>query len=103
MISNGVADPPTQSQLIKDLASAILQVSQAIDDRYLKKPLVLDEKDKRKADEKEKEKEGLSVMERWQISLMSSTSFSQLYLHFSTLGKSLVSPLSWTCRAAKPL
>lgn len=94
----GIYDIKPKHVCIRDLACAILQISQSVDERYLKKPLGQDEKEKskekRKNEEKEdgdrvrdKEKEGLSALQKWQVSLMVSTSFSQLFLHLSTLGK----------------
>ncbi|XP_071453567.1 bromodomain adjacent to zinc finger domain protein 1A isoform X2 [Hetaerina americana] len=97
--------------IVKQLASAILQVAQCIEHRYLKKPLGEDQKSQEKrmkamlSKKKIKEEEGddgsedgrdkddimsiSSPMERWETSLMASTSLSQLYLHFYTLDNSI--------------
>lgn len=99
----GCGDIKPKFSCIGDLASAVLQISQGVDDRYLKKPLGLSDKEKEKSKEKQKKnekeegekeekkekKEGLTVLQKWQVSLMASTSFSQLFLHLSTLGKYL--------------
>ncbi|XP_046402688.1 bromodomain adjacent to zinc finger domain protein 1A isoform X2 [Ischnura elegans] len=96
---------------INQLASAILQVAQCIEHRYLKKPLGEDQKSQEKrmkamlSKKKNKDEEGddgsddgkdkddlmstSSPMERWETSLMGSTSLSQLYLHFYTLDNSI--------------
>ncbi|XP_052121345.1 bromodomain adjacent to zinc finger domain protein 1A isoform X2 [Frankliniella occidentalis] len=98
---------------VRDLACAILQVSQGIDERYLKKPLGLDDKEKSKEKQKknseekeetEKEKDGLTTLQKWQVSLMASTSFSQLFLHLSTLDSSIQwskSALNANCRLCR--
>lgn len=112
----GSCDIKPKYTCIRNLASAILQVSQGVDDRYLKKPLGLSDKEKEKAKEKqrkneedgekekEKEKEGLTVLQKWQVSLMASTSFSQLFLHLSTLDSSIQwskSALNANCRLCR--
>lgn len=96
VVNMGFGDIKPNYACVKDLACALLQVSQSVDERYLKKPLGQDdEKDKKdklkknnddKEEEKEKEKDGLTALQKWQVSLMASTSFSQLFLHLSTLG-----------------
>lgn len=102
---------------VRDLACAILQVSQGVDERYLKKPLGIDDKEKEKSKdkhkknaedkddaEKEKEKEGLTILQKWQVSLMASTSISQLFLHLSTLDSSIQwskSALNANCRLCR--
>ncbi|XP_065338949.1 bromodomain adjacent to zinc finger domain protein 1A [Cloeon dipterum] len=105
------------------LASAILQIEQAVETKYLQKPLGEDEKEKQKrlkklqakkaTDEEEEEDEPKeevpkvdmpSQIERWEISLMASTSFSQLFLHFSSLENSILwskSALNARCRICR--
>ncbi|XP_034233074.1 bromodomain adjacent to zinc finger domain protein 1A isoform X2 [Thrips palmi] len=114
----GSCDIKPKYSCIRNLASAILQVSQGVDDRYLKKPLGLSDKEKEKSKEKQrkneeqedgekekaKEKEGLTVLQKWQVSLMTSTSFSQLFLHLSTLDSSIQwskSALNANCRLCR--
>lgn len=75
-----------QRPVIRDLASAILQLEQSVEIKYLKQPLGLDEK------EKDKDRDQLKNRlrkEKWELSLMSSTSLSQLFLHFSSLDNSI--------------
>ncbi|GLG93051.1 Homeotic protein female sterile [Gryllus bimaculatus] len=68
---------PPCNPVIKDLASAILQVGQSLDSRCIKKPL---------ADERGNVK---SRIKYWEDSLMNSTNFSQLFIHLSTLENSI--------------
>ncbi|XP_014255496.1 bromodomain adjacent to zinc finger domain protein 1A isoform X2 [Cimex lectularius] len=84
-----------QRPVILDLASAILQLSQAVDIQYLKRPLGFDPK------ERDKDKFDLTsptpTMLRWEKALMESTNFSQLFLHLSTLENSIL----WEKSASK--
>ncbi|KAG7202578.1 hypothetical protein KM043_009773 [Ampulex compressa] len=82
--------PPNENELthnvkqqvtIKQMACAILQLSYAIEQRYLQKPLGVNEKDKKSSSE--------DIKERWEQSLMASTSWSQLFIHLSTLENSV--------------
>ncbi|EEB13984.1 bromodomain adjacent to zinc finger protein domain 1, baz1, putative [Pediculus humanus corporis] len=68
-----------QNSVVNDLASAVLQIARSVEPRYLQKPLSNDEK----------KKEKMTAMERWEASLMSSTSFAQVYLHVATLENSI--------------
>ncbi|CAB0031229.1 unnamed protein product [Trichogramma brassicae] len=81
---------------IKQMACAILQISYAIDHKYLKKPLGSEEKDKKNATEE--------AIDRWQQSLMASTSWSQLFVHLNTLDNSIQwsrSALNAQCRVCR--
>ncbi|XP_059474991.1 bromodomain adjacent to zinc finger domain protein 1A [Neocloeon triangulifer] len=108
---------------VRSLASAILQIEQAVEAKYLQKPLGEDEKEKQKRlkklqkkaaeDEAEEEDEPNeedpkadlpNQIERWEVSLMACTSFSQLFLHFSTLENSILwskSALNARCRICR--
>ncbi|XP_078034586.1 ATP-dependent chromatin assembly factor large subunit isoform X2 [Augochlora pura] len=83
-----------QQALIKDLADAILQLYHAIDQKYLVKPLI-NEKDKKHLDDHKA---------RWEQSLLASTSWSQLFVHFTTLenciswNKSVLNAHCYICR-----
>lgn len=46
----------------------------------------IDYKERNKDKDNLKKEDYLRVKERWETSLMSSTSFPQLFLHFTTLG-----------------
>lgn len=88
---------PKQQVAIKQVACAILQISHAIEPKYLKKPLGIDEKDKKPASED-------VVRDRWEQCLMASTSWSQLFLNLSTLENSIAwarSALNAQCRICR--
>ncbi|XP_012285440.1 bromodomain adjacent to zinc finger domain protein 1A isoform X2 [Orussus abietinus] len=85
-----------QQTAIKQMACAILQLLHAIEPKYLKKPLGPDEKDKKWPSEE--------IKERWEHSLMFSTSWSQLFVHLSTLENSVAwgrSALNAQCRICR--
>ncbi|KAH0556601.1 bromodomain adjacent to zinc finger domain protein 1A isoform X1 [Cotesia glomerata] len=97
--------PPDENELVVDskqqmrirqMACAILQLSQAVEHKYLKKPLGHDDKDKKHLGEEGKE--------RWEHSLMMSTSWSQLFIHINTLESSIAwsrSALNARCRICR--
>ncbi|XP_063221980.1 bromodomain adjacent to zinc finger domain protein 1A isoform X2 [Bacillus rossius redtenbacheri] len=70
----------SQRPVVKNLASALLQVAQAMDPKYLQKPLAPDEVN---------DNYDWSAMERWESSLMACTSLAQVFLHLSTLDNSI--------------
>jgi bromodomain adjacent to zinc finger domain protein 1A len=85
-----------QQMTIKQLACAILQLSQAIEQRYLQRPLGPDQKDKKWS--------GEEMRERWEQSLIASTNWSQLFIHLSTLHNSVAwdrSALNAQCRICR--
>ncbi|XP_066598355.1 bromodomain adjacent to zinc finger domain protein 1A isoform X2 [Prorops nasuta] len=85
-----------QQAAIKDMACAIVQLLHAVEQKYLKKPLGGDDKDKKWS--------GEEVRERWEQSLMASTSWSQLFVHLSTLENSVAwgkSAYNAQCRICK--
>lgn len=85
-----------QQMVIKQLACAILQLSQGVEQKYLHRPLGPDQKDKKWSGEETREK--------WEQSLMASTSWSQLFLHLSTLDNSVAwnrSVLNAQCRICR--
>ncbi|XP_039282442.1 bromodomain adjacent to zinc finger domain protein 1A isoform X2 [Nilaparvata lugens] len=95
-------DVESPKKEVFDLACAILQIEQAIEHRFLKKPFgVADCKEK----EKEKaETEGYKLRERWELSLMASCSISQLFVHIYTLDYHIAwsrSALKASCRICR--
>lgn len=70
---------PEQPPAVRDLAMAVLQLARSVEPKYLQKPLPYEEKRPVK----------LTAMERWELSLMHSTSFSQVYLHHASLDNSI--------------
>ena len=93
--------PDVNQQIaIKQMACAILQISNAIDHKYLKKPLGVEDKEK----DKDKKIAADEAVDRWQQSLMSSTSWSQLFVHLNTLDNSIAwsrSSLNAQCRVCR--
>ncbi|XP_016840706.1 bromodomain adjacent to zinc finger domain protein 1A isoform X2 [Nasonia vitripennis] len=86
----------TQQTAIKQMACAILQVYHAVEHKYLKKPLGIDDKDKKWSSEE--------ARDRWEHSLMASTSWSQLFVHLNTLDNSIAwsrSALNAQCRICR--
>ncbi|XP_031833617.2 ATP-dependent chromatin assembly factor large subunit isoform X3 [Nomia melanderi] len=87
---------PKQQETIKQLACAILQLSQAIEQKYLVKPRGVNEKDRKHFTEENRE--------RWEQSLLASTSWSQLFLHLTILenniawDKSALNAQCYICR-----
>merc|ERR1719219_2751200 len=109
-----------QSEKVRGLASAMLQVSQMLASKYFKAPLGEDEKEKKKRlkeEEKRKKeagenpdvvvcetKEVLTPQQEWENSLMSSTSYAQLFVHLTTLESSIIwskSILNTKCRICR--
>lgn len=119
-----------QQKKVRELASAILQVAQMLDVKYLKAPLGEDEKDKKKRlkeeERRRKEREAaaeeteggvldadqqqqqedmvLTSLQEWENSLMSSTSYAQLFIHLTTVESSIVwskSVMNAKCRICR--
>ncbi|KAK0098559.1 hypothetical protein PV326_006786 [Microctonus aethiopoides] len=87
---------PKQQLSIRQMSCAILQLYHAVELKYLKKPLGHDEKDKKHSSDE--------VREKWEQSLMASTSWSQLFLHLNTLENSVAwgrSALNARCRICR--
>lgn len=99
-------DISTERKQIHGLASALLQISQSIDVKYLKPPfgnLKSGGKNKSKEENVIKAKQNL---EMWQVSLMNCRNASQLFLHYNVL----YDAIKWTrsaqnakcvCRSSK--
>lgn len=93
---NEISPDQKQQTNIKQMACAILQLSHAIEQRYLKKPLGTDEKDKKWSCE--------DAREKWEHSLMASTSWSQLFVHLNILENSIAwgkSAFNAQCRVCR--
>lgn len=65
---------------VKALSIALAQVSRGIEIRHIRKPLGHGD-----VNPKKKEKEEYDVIDRWEQSLLASTSYSQIFLHYCTL------------------
>ncbi|XP_074852955.1 bromodomain adjacent to zinc finger domain protein 1A isoform X1 [Carettochelys insculpta] len=105
--STNTSTPQPVNNVVRYLASALLQIEQGIERRFLKAPLGNTEDDKRnqRGDKKRKREEDKSsqkddandggrsyktVLDRWRESLLSSSSLSQVFLHLSTLDRSII-------------
>jgi len=123
--STGSAVGPTAT-VVKQLAAAIIQIGQMINDteKFLKAPLGEDEKDKkrrqREEEKRKKEREAeedegvicedkettvpLTPIQRWECSLMAATNLGQLALHLTTFDNSVIwskSIMNTKCRLCR--
>ncbi|KAL4713092.1 hypothetical protein ACJJTC_001146, partial [Scirpophaga incertulas] len=100
---NGESDQETSVDVVRTLASALLQVEQAIHHKYLRRPLGLDDKERKEREAKNKPLD-LDALERWEVSLMECRSVSQVVLHLFTLDSSVMwsaSILNASCRICR--
>ncbi|XP_050551629.1 bromodomain adjacent to zinc finger domain protein 1A-like [Spodoptera frugiperda] len=96
-------EPGAKADVVRGLASALLQVSQAINHKYLKRPLGLDDKERKDREARNKPLD-LEALQRWEVSLMECKSFSQIMLHLFTLDSSVTwsaSILNTSCRLCR--
>ncbi|XP_029340592.1 bromodomain adjacent to zinc finger domain protein 1A isoform X3 [Mus caroli] len=109
-ISTSASTPQSVSNVVHYLALALFQIEQGIERRFLKAPLGnteinKDQKGARKKKNKKKREDDQSsvrddgsdsgrsyktVLDRWRESLLSSASLSQVFLHLSTLDRSVM-------------
>ncbi|CAD6992305.1 unnamed protein product [Ceratitis capitata] len=101
-------DSSTIKTNVRNCASALLQVEQAIERRFIKEPFgtpLKEIKDKELLEQKMKI--GSTRLKQWEISLMESTSFSQVFLHLNILhdcilwARSTNKSLCQVCRRGK--
>ncbi|XP_039947514.1 bromodomain adjacent to zinc finger domain protein 1A [Bactrocera tryoni] len=79
-------DSSTIRTSVRNCASALLQVEQAIERRFIKEPFGAPLKDiKDKEIFERKVKRGAIRLKQWEMSLMESTSYSQVFLHLNVL------------------
>nr|XP_026498898.1 bromodomain adjacent to zinc finger domain protein 1A isoform X1 [Vanessa tameamea] len=105
---NGVKTEPEEDSgakpdVVRGLACALLQVAQSIHQKYLKRPLGLDEKERKDREARNKPMD-LEALERWEVSLMESRSFASLVLHLLALDSSVswaASVLHASCRVCR--
>ncbi|KAM6973255.1 bromodomain adjacent to zinc finger domain protein 1A [Aplochiton taeniatus] len=102
--SGGTGTPQPVNTTVNYLAQALAQVEQGIERKFLKAPLGYDDSKKeqktkknKKKDEDQSSEDGSdsgrvckTVLERWRESLLSCSSLSQVFLHLSTLERSVV-------------
>ncbi|XP_057344484.1 bromodomain adjacent to zinc finger domain protein 1A isoform X4 [Manis pentadactyla] len=109
-VSTNASTPQSVSNVVHYLAMALFQIEQGIERRFLKAPLSnteinKDQKGNRTKKDKKKREEDQSsvrhdasdsgrsyktVLDRWRESLLSSASLSQVFLHLSTLDRSVI-------------
>ncbi|XP_009866739.1 PREDICTED: bromodomain adjacent to zinc finger domain protein 1A, partial [Apaloderma vittatum] len=78
--STSTSTPQPVNNVVHYLASALLQIEQGIERRFLKAPL----------DASDGGRSYKTVLDRWRESLLSSTNLSQVFLHLSTLDRSVI-------------
>ncbi|KAM5235810.1 bromodomain adjacent to zinc finger domain protein 1A isoform 2-T2 [Ctenodactylus gundi] len=78
-VSTNSSTPQSVSNVVHYLATALFQIEQGIERRFLKAPLGNDSGRSYK-----------TVLDRWRESLLSSASLSQVFLHLSTLDRSVL-------------
>ncbi|NXS94726.1 BAZ1A protein, partial [Jacana jacana] len=78
--STSTSTPQPVNNVVHYLASALLQIEQGIERRFLKAPL----------DASDGGRSYKTVLDRWRESLLASTSLSQVFLHLSTLDRSVI-------------
>ncbi|KAJ6655664.1 hypothetical protein lerEdw1_004900 [Lerista edwardsae] len=78
--STNTSTPQPVNNVVHCLASALLQIQQGIERRFLKAPL----------DASDGVRSHKTVLDRWKESLLASASLSQIFLHLSTLERSVI-------------
>ncbi|KAM5129614.1 bromodomain adjacent to zinc finger domain protein 1A [Mantella aurantiaca] len=124
--STNASTPQRVHNSVQYLARALLQIEQGVERKYLKAPLgdAEDTKKDSKSDKKKKEERKKkdddhtserddasesgriqrTVLDRWRESLQSSGSLSQIFLHLSTLDRSILwsrSILNFRCKVCR--
>ncbi|XP_064421034.1 bromodomain adjacent to zinc finger domain protein 1A [Latimeria chalumnae] len=105
--STSTSTPQPVNNAVRCLATSLFQIEQGIERKFLKAPLgdAEDTKKDQKGERKRKKEEdqasekddasdsgrvSKTVLDRWRESLLSSSSLSQLFLHLSTLDRSII-------------
>ncbi|XP_005179329.2 bromodomain adjacent to zinc finger domain protein 1A [Musca domestica] len=78
-------DSDTLRSYVKQLSSALLQVEQAVERRFLKEPFGVNTNYKDKDVLEHKQTLAANRLRQWEVSLMESTSYSQVFLHLNLL------------------
>ncbi|KAF3830749.1 hypothetical protein GH733_004749 [Mirounga leonina] len=79
-VSTNASTPQSVSNVVHYLATALFQIEQGIERRFLKAPL----------DASDSGRSYKTVLDRWRESLLASASLSQVFLHLSTLDRSVI-------------
>ncbi|KAM6968591.1 bromodomain adjacent to zinc finger domain protein 1A [Tautogolabrus adspersus] len=116
--ASGSGTPQVVSSVVQVLAQALVHIEQGIERRFLKAPLGEEDSKKDQKTKKNKKKDEdlasddgsdsgrvcKTVLERWRESLQSSSSLSQVFVHLSTLERSILwsrSILNARCRICR--
>ncbi|XP_074548137.1 bromodomain adjacent to zinc finger domain protein 1A [Halichoeres trimaculatus] len=116
--ASGSGTPQTISSTVRVLAQALIHIEQGIERRFLKAPLGEEDSKKDQKTKKTKKKDedlasddgsdsgrvSKTVLERWRESLQSCSSLSQVFVHLSTLERSILwsrSVLNARCRICR--
>ncbi|XP_040173171.1 bromodomain adjacent to zinc finger domain protein 1A [Anopheles arabiensis] len=84
-VSYPLHESETLRQRVQSLSRALLQVAQCIDPKFLRHPFGPKKDHKDRAVMQQKQHEGLKNLVRWEVSLMQSTCYAQLFLHYNVL------------------
>ncbi|XP_052900776.1 bromodomain adjacent to zinc finger domain protein 1A [Anopheles moucheti] len=89
LATDEISFPVHVSEMLKQrvhaFARALLQVAQCIDQKFLRHPFGPKKEHKDKAVMMQKQYQGLKNLVQWEMSLMRSTCFAQLFLHYNVL------------------
>ncbi|XP_049541340.1 bromodomain adjacent to zinc finger domain protein 1A [Anopheles darlingi] len=75
----------TLHRSVHTLARALLQIEQCIEQKFLRHPFGPKKDHKDRTVMLQKQTQGLKNLVKWEVSLMRSTSFAQLFLHYNVL------------------
>ncbi|XP_035791174.1 bromodomain adjacent to zinc finger domain protein 1A-like [Anopheles albimanus] len=78
-------DSETLQRSVHTLARALLQIEQCIEQKFLRHPFGPKKDHKDRTVMLQKQSQGLKNLVKWEVSLMRSTSFAQLFLHYNVL------------------
>uniref|UniRef100_A0A182P397 Bromodomain adjacent to zinc finger domain protein 1A n=1 Tax=Anopheles epiroticus TaxID=199890 RepID=A0A182P397_9DIPT len=84
-VSYPLHESETLRQRVQAFARALLQVAQCIDQKFLRHPFGPKKEYKDRSVMQQKQVEGLKNIVQWEVSLMQSTCFAQLFLHYNIL------------------
>uniref|UniRef100_A0A182KDU6 Bromodomain adjacent to zinc finger domain protein 1A n=1 Tax=Anopheles christyi TaxID=43041 RepID=A0A182KDU6_9DIPT len=84
-VSYPLHESETLRRRVQALSRALLQVAQCIDQKFLRHPFGPKKDHKDRTVMQQKQLEGLKNLVQWEVSLMQSTCFAQLFLHYNVL------------------
>lgn len=86
----------SQLKALQCLSLALVQISQGVDLKNLKQPLGSRKRPKSRKDNNKKI--SLNLLDKWQQSLLQSTSFSQIFLHYALFENCIILSKCRICR-----